>query len=471
VNQQTVITPVGQRTFASGLHSVLLRCGRTSAATCPCHGDWGAVSRSAFGPSPTPAPAIVHEILSLSGEPLPVASRQVLEPRFGRDFSDVRIHAGTRAAQAAEAVSARAFTVGHHVVFGSQQYEPQTKSGLTLLSHELTHVTQQDGSTTGPHHELRLDDQHGPLEAEAVQSASLTSMALTPRAESTPAQGRAAIARSGAGVVMRDGPKAPPPPPSAPSPICGPDATDWFIAQVAAAKADAVVLRVQADLQGAERVAASYGFSARNIAEGAVSKKVFAEEQRAGFPKRSPEASGQIAASKPGQAAFGRAFMAATVPFVGAPEALVMAAIKRAGLTWASLVGTGRKYDFKNDKRTMRGPTSPHCPVGCANTITLCPASGSDCFATDVPGNLFYAHVGRFVGWTELALQLGSEFAQLQSTRTWDPPEDTRMIKFGYRLPDPLTRADLCAAVNAFRASFIQPPCLNCPELTSAVPV
>jgi len=253
--------------------------------------------------------------------------------------------------------------------------------------------------------------------------------------------------------------------------VCGPDATDWFIRQVDAAKRAPIVLAIQANLAGAHRVAARNGFSAEAVAEGGVARKVLAEEARAGSPPRTAEAGSQLSTSVPSQAQFGRALAAATapLPFVGAPEQLVLLAIRRSAHAWKALVGTGRRYDFKNDASTMKGPTSAHCPVNCANTITLCPGSGSDCFRTDVPGNLFYAHVGRFVGWTELSLQFGSEFAQLESTKTWDPPEDTRMISIGFALPHPLTTAALCASLSTNRSSFTQVPCSNCPEPTSAV--
>jgi hypothetical protein len=236
------------------------------------------------------------------------------------------------------------------------------------------------------------------------------------------------------------------------------------------AKRDPIVLAVQANLAGAHRVAARFGFSAERVAEGGIAKRVLAEETKAGSPARTPEAAAQITASAPGQAEFGRAVAAATapLPFVGAPEQIVLLVIRRAAAAWKDLVGTGKRYDFKNDPATMKGPSSAHCPVQCDNTITLCPSTTSDCFLTDVPGNLFYAHLGRFIGWTELSLQLGSEFAQLESTKTWDPPEDTHMISIGFALPHPLGRSDLCAAIGANRGSFNLMPCANCSEPTTA---
>lgn len=80
------------------------------------------------------------------GQPLVPSVRRFFESRFGHDFSDVRIHTESRAAEVARLYGARAFTVGRDVVFGSGQYQPQTGGGRHLLAHELTHVLQQRGS-------------------------------------------------------------------------------------------------------------------------------------------------------------------------------------------------------------------------------------------------------------------------------------------------------------------------------------
>jgi Domain of unknown function (DUF4157) len=66
-----------------------------------------------------------------------------MEPRFGHDFSKVRVHTDAEAAESAQAVNALAYTVGRDVVFGAGQYAPQTSEGRRLLAHELTHVVQQ----------------------------------------------------------------------------------------------------------------------------------------------------------------------------------------------------------------------------------------------------------------------------------------------------------------------------------------
>lgn len=91
----------------------------------------------------TEAPSIVHDVLSSAGKPLENATLNYMEPRFGHDFSQVRIHNDSKAEKSANAVSARAYTVGQNIVFGAGQYSPGTSTGNHLLAHELTHVIQQ----------------------------------------------------------------------------------------------------------------------------------------------------------------------------------------------------------------------------------------------------------------------------------------------------------------------------------------
>ena len=80
------------------------------------------------------------------GQPLPESARAYFEPRFGQDFSQVRVHSDAEAAESAREVNARAFTVGQDVVFGGGQYAPEIMEGQRLLAHELTHVVQQSGT-------------------------------------------------------------------------------------------------------------------------------------------------------------------------------------------------------------------------------------------------------------------------------------------------------------------------------------
>jgi uncharacterized protein DUF4157 len=98
-------------------------------------------------------PPVVEEVVNSVGRPLEADTRALMEPRFGHDFGDVRLHFDDKAAQSANAVDATAFTLTNHIVFGQGQYQPRTEKGQRLLAHELTHVVQQSGfsrSTSRP---------------------------------------------------------------------------------------------------------------------------------------------------------------------------------------------------------------------------------------------------------------------------------------------------------------------------------
>lgn len=88
-------------------------------------------------------PPIVYDVLHSSGQPLDTATRAFMESRFGHNFSQVRVHTDTKAAESARTVSALAYTIGRDVVFDTGQYAPGTSAGRLLLAHELSHVVQQ----------------------------------------------------------------------------------------------------------------------------------------------------------------------------------------------------------------------------------------------------------------------------------------------------------------------------------------
>lgn len=93
------------------------------------------------------APPIVDEVLQTPGQPLDPGTRGFMELRFGQDFSRIRVHTDDQAVESAQAVSARAYTVGRDIAFGRRQYAPQTLEGRRLLAHELTHVLHQTGGS------------------------------------------------------------------------------------------------------------------------------------------------------------------------------------------------------------------------------------------------------------------------------------------------------------------------------------
>jgi hypothetical protein len=96
------------------------------------------------------APPIVHKVLRLPGQQLDPATKAFFEQRFGHNFSQVRVHTGTVAAESAQAINAKAFTVGKNVVFGHGQYSPQSDEGRRLLAHELVHTVQQGATGRSP---------------------------------------------------------------------------------------------------------------------------------------------------------------------------------------------------------------------------------------------------------------------------------------------------------------------------------
>lgn len=114
----------------------------------------------------------VGEVLRSSGQPLPPSLRASIEPRFGCDFSRVRVHDDSRAAESARALSAQAYTVGPHVVFGANQFRPHERSGLNLVAHELAHVVQQSGATVPDARSQWAIDANPVLETEADRIAS-----------------------------------------------------------------------------------------------------------------------------------------------------------------------------------------------------------------------------------------------------------------------------------------------------------
>lgn len=82
-------------------------------------------------------------VLAGGGRPLESQTRRLMQSRFGRDLSQVRVHVDGASGASALALNARAYTVGSRIVFAPGEYRPGTPEGLRLLAHELTHVVQQ----------------------------------------------------------------------------------------------------------------------------------------------------------------------------------------------------------------------------------------------------------------------------------------------------------------------------------------
>jgi hypothetical protein len=162
--------------LAGGLLQRKCDCGQHTIAGGECSScseeREGSLQRSAINHSQAHAsagvPPVVHEVLRSPGQPLDQAARNFFEPRFGHDFSRVRVHTDARAAESAHEISALAYTVGSDLVFGAGQYRPDVTEGRKLMAHELAHVVQQGGDAGTP---TRISDPGHSDEQQADHAA------------------------------------------------------------------------------------------------------------------------------------------------------------------------------------------------------------------------------------------------------------------------------------------------------------
>ncbi len=101
-------------------------------------------ARPARPPAPVGLPPAVGRVAPAAGpgEPLPADVRRTLTATFGRDLTDVRVHADTAAGDRARSLGARAFTIANHVFLG----RGERATDLSLMAHEVAHVIQQRGT-------------------------------------------------------------------------------------------------------------------------------------------------------------------------------------------------------------------------------------------------------------------------------------------------------------------------------------
>jgi hypothetical protein len=148
---------------------------------CVACEEEGKLQKRPAGPQAAPgdAPAIVQEVLRSPGQPLDPATRAYFEPRFMRDFSEVRVHIGTSAERSARDVNANAYTSGYNIVFGAGRFAPATHEGLFLIAHELTHVIQQKNS----HLHIQLDRRDPAIEQVNFEKDTLRELHRLPAVE------------------------------------------------------------------------------------------------------------------------------------------------------------------------------------------------------------------------------------------------------------------------------------------------
>ncbi|MEP7359027.1 MAG: DUF4157 domain-containing protein, partial [Anaerolineales bacterium] len=110
------------------------------------------------------------------GAPLPNTLRSFMEPRLGADFSGVRLHTGSEAAQLNRSISAQAFTHGQDIFLGEGKENVESSAGKQLLAHELTHTIQQGAAPVRRKRAAKQSDQiqrhsEGELEDQLATAA------------------------------------------------------------------------------------------------------------------------------------------------------------------------------------------------------------------------------------------------------------------------------------------------------------
>ncbi|TVR78168.1 MAG: DUF4157 domain-containing protein [Rhodospirillales bacterium] len=147
------------------------RIGVLHRKCAACEEEGTLQRRRGPGRDPDTVPAIVHDVLRAPGQPLDADTRAFFEPRFGHDFSRVRVHTDARAAGSARAVNARAYTVGSDIVFTQGAFAPGSRAGRQLLAHELAHVVQQAPLTIKRNSVQHIGSASDPTEVEADLAA------------------------------------------------------------------------------------------------------------------------------------------------------------------------------------------------------------------------------------------------------------------------------------------------------------
>lgn len=162
-------------------HAEELEVGSTSTAASRLAHDFSRIPVYAKAPVPlsgkltananeTRTPSVLHAVdavLRAPGQRLDEQTRDFFESRFGYDFSQVRVHTDASAVSSVDVLDARAYTVGHDISFGRNEYVPESESGRFLIAHELAHVVQQQNTTASTHSGLEIGNPSDRAEQEA----------------------------------------------------------------------------------------------------------------------------------------------------------------------------------------------------------------------------------------------------------------------------------------------------------------
>ncbi|MFQ4147451.1 DUF4157 domain-containing protein [Arthrobacter sp. LAPM80] len=92
------------------------------------------------------------------GQPLPAATRMLLENTMGTDLSAVRVHASDAAGGFVASLGANAATVGHDILGSAASLDPASAAGLRVLAHECAHTVQGRAGSAAPISLDAIDD-------------------------------------------------------------------------------------------------------------------------------------------------------------------------------------------------------------------------------------------------------------------------------------------------------------------------
>jgi Domain of unknown function (DUF4157) len=122
-------------------------------------------------PQESALPSVVPDVVRSPGRPLDPTLRTAMGSRFSADFSQVRVHTDTKAAESAQAIHAQAYTFGRDIVLSQGAYAPHSHRGRKLIAHELAHVIQQNRGGKPPRLDPGAAHEH---DAEAVATAAVS---------------------------------------------------------------------------------------------------------------------------------------------------------------------------------------------------------------------------------------------------------------------------------------------------------
>lgn len=197
----------GRKTWNANPATMVLQRKCACGGECDnCKAKRLSLDRHATGSrQPATVPPTVRETVGAAARPLDPAIRTFMEPRFGYDFSAVRLHTDDRAARSARDVNALAYTTGNHIAFAKGSYAPESGAGRQLLAHELAHVVQQRQQ---PQPQSDSISQPGDRDELAADRAAAGVMAGRGPLQSV-ASGRSIVQRQAAGLGTSPKPDVP----------------------------------------------------------------------------------------------------------------------------------------------------------------------------------------------------------------------------------------------------------------------